>query len=208
MRRPPDKAASVPGGSVAAYVCNIEVYTGSNHIMPIYEFEKKIPKVARSSYVHPLAVLIGDVEVGGRCFIGAGAVLRGDFGKIRIGRGTSLQENCVLHAGGIQAVTIDDNVVIAHGALIHDAIIKPYVLVGMGAILMTGVTCEEHVLIGAGSVVKEGFHIPSNVVVAGNPARIVKPLSDEGRKRIHEGVKTYQDLVKRYKSFTSARRKK
>jgi carbonic anhydrase/acetyltransferase-like protein (isoleucine patch superfamily) len=69
----------------------------------------------------------------------------------------------------------------------------------MGSILMAGVVCEDHVMVGAGSVVKTNFHIPANVVVAGNPARIVKRLSDEQRERIHRGVKTYHDLVKRYK---------
>jgi carbonic anhydrase/acetyltransferase-like protein (isoleucine patch superfamily) len=166
--------------------------------MSIYRFEKKIPKIAKSSYVHPQAAIIGDVEIEGNCFIGAGAVLRGDFGKIRIGRGTSIQENCVIHVGrGV--VSIDNNVIIAHGAILHDVTIKPYVLVGMGSILMTGVFCEDHVMIAAGSVLKENFHVSSNVVVAGNPARIVKPLTGEQRKRIYEGVKTYQELVKRYK---------
>ena len=167
--------------------------------MPIYKFEDKFPKIAKTSYVHPQAVIIGDVEIGQGCFIGAGAVLRGDFGEIRIGRGTSIQENCVIHAGGKETVSVGSNVIIAHGAILHDVTIKSYVLVGMGSILMTGAFCEDHVMIAAGSVVKENFHIPSNVVVAGNPARIIKPLSDDQRKRIHEGVKTYQDLVKRYK---------
>jgi len=167
--------------------------------MSIYKFENKIPKIAKTSYVHPQATIIGDVEIGDDCFIGAGAVLRGDFGKIRIGRGTSIQENCVIHVGGEEMVSIDSNVIIAHGAILHDATIKSYVLVGMGSILMTGVFCEEYIMIAAGSIVKENFHIPSNVVVAGNPARIVKPLSDDQRKRICQGVKTYQDLVKRYK---------
>jgi carbonic anhydrase/acetyltransferase-like protein (isoleucine patch superfamily) len=166
--------------------------------MSIYRFENKIPKIAKSSYIHPRAAIIGDVEIGGDCFIGAGAVLRGDFGKISIGRGTSIQENCVIHVGG-EMVSIDSNVLIAHGAILHDVTIKPYVLVGMGSILMTGVFCEDHIMIAAGSVLKENFHVPSNVVVAGNPARIVKPLTDEQRKRIHEGVRTYQELVKRYK---------
>ena len=167
--------------------------------MPIYKFEKKIPKIAKTSYVHPQAVIIGDVEIGDDCFIGAGAVLRGDFGKINIGRGTSIQENCVVHVGVKEMVSVGSNVIIAHGAILHDATIKSYVLVGMGSILMTGVFCEDHVMIAAGSIVKENFHIPSNVVVAGNPARIIKPLSDDQRKQIHRGVKTYQDLVKRYK---------
>jgi len=167
--------------------------------MPIYKFEKKIPKIAKTSYVHPQAVIIGDVKIGDGCFIGAGAVLRGDFGKIKIGRGTSIQENCVIHAGGKKMVSVGSNVIIAHGAILHDATIKSYVLVGMGSVLMTGVFCEDHVMIAAGSILKEDFHIPSNVVVAGNPARIIKTLSDGQRKQIHQGVKRYQDLVKRYK---------
>ena len=167
--------------------------------MPIYPFEKKTPQIARTAYVHPQAVIIGDVEVGDHCFIGAGAVLRGDFGTITIGRGTSIQENCVVHVGVRKRVAIDSHVVVAHGAILHDATVKSYVLVGMGSILMSGVFCEDHVVIAAGSMVKENFHISSNVVVAGNPARIVKPLSDKQRRQIHEGVRIYQDLVKRYR---------
>jgi carbonic anhydrase/acetyltransferase-like protein (isoleucine patch superfamily) len=167
--------------------------------MSIYKFENKIPRIAKTSYVHPQAAIIGDVEIAEDCFIGAGATLRGDFGKISIGRGTSIQENCVIHVGGEKMVSIDSNVIIAHGAILHDATIRSYVLVGMGSILMSGVFCEDHIMIAAGSVVKENFHIPSNVVVAGNPARIVKPLSDDQRKRIHQGVRTYHELVKRYK---------
>jgi carbonic anhydrase/acetyltransferase-like protein (isoleucine patch superfamily) len=165
----------------------------------IHKFENKVPKIAKTSYVHPQAAIIGDVEIADDCFIGAGATLRGDFGRISIGRGTSIQENCVIHVGGEGMVSIGSNVIIAHGAILHDTTIKPYVLVGMGSILMTGVFCEDHVMIAAGSIVKENFHIPSNVVVAGNPARIVKALSDDQRKRIYQGVKIYQDLVKRYK---------
>ena len=167
--------------------------------MSIYKFENKIPKIAKTCYVHPQAAIIGDVEIADDCFIGAGATLRGDFGKISIGRGTSVQENCVIHVGGEGMVSIGSNVIIAHGAILHDVMIRSYVLVGMGSILMTGVFCEDHVMVAAGSIVKENFYIPSNVVVAGNPARIVKPLSDEQRKRIYQGVKTYQGLVKRYK---------
>jgi carbonic anhydrase/acetyltransferase-like protein (isoleucine patch superfamily) len=167
--------------------------------MPTYTFENKVPKISKTSYLHPQAAIIGDVEIGEDCFVGAGATLRGDFGKISIGRGTSIQENCVIHVGGTQKVSIGSHVIIAHGAILHDVTIKSHVLVGMGSILMTGVFCEKDVMIAAGSIVKENFHIPSNVIVAGNPARIVKPLSEDQRKRIYQGAKTYQDLVKRYK---------
>jgi carbonic anhydrase/acetyltransferase-like protein (isoleucine patch superfamily) len=167
--------------------------------MPLYKFENKFPKIAKTSYVHPQAGIIGDVEIAGGCFVGAGAVLRGDFGKIKVGRGTSIQENCVIHVGVERTVSIGSNVIIAHGAILHDVTIKSYVLVGMGAILMGGTFCEDYIIIAAGSIVRENFHIPSSVLVAGNPARIIKPLSDDQKKQISQGVKTYQDLVKRYK---------
>jgi carbonic anhydrase/acetyltransferase-like protein (isoleucine patch superfamily) len=167
--------------------------------MPVYQFEKKVPKISKSSYIHPQAVIIGDVEIGVGCFIGAGAVLRGDFGKIKIGHGTIIQENCVLHGSPDETVSIHNNVIITHGAIVHDVTLKSYVLVGMGAILMNKVICEDHVLIAAGSLVGEGFHVPSNVLIAGSPAKIIKPLSKEQRKVIHQGLKLYQNLAKRYK---------
>lgn len=168
--------------------------------MAIYAFENKTPKIHPSTYVHPQAVIIGDVEIAGDCFIGPGAVLRGDFGKIRIGPGTSIQDNVVIHVGFTEGVFIAGQVIIAHGAILHDVVINPYVLIGMGSILMTGVSCEDHVMIAAGSVVKENFHIPANAVVAGNPARIVKSLSEDQKKRIHKGVRTYKELAGRYKT--------
>ena len=168
--------------------------------MAIYTFENKTPKIHPSTYVHPQASIIGDVEIAEDCFIGPGAVLRGDFGKIQIGPGTSIQDNVVIHVGFTEGVSIAGNVIVGHGAILHDVTIDSYVLIGMGSILMSGVTCEDHVMIAAGSVVKENFHIPVNVVVAGNPAKIVKPLSDDQKKQIHQGVKTYQDLTKRYKN--------
>jgi len=166
--------------------------------MPIYEFEDKVPRIAQSSYLHPQAVLIGDVEIGKRCFIGAGAVLRGDFGSIRIGDGTSIQENCILHAGIDETLSIHDHVIVAHGAIVHEASVKSYVLVGMGSILMNRVICEDHVLIAAGSIVKEGFQIPPKVVIGGNPAKMIRPISKDEIKAIHDGVKLYQHLAKQY----------
>lgn len=167
--------------------------------MGIYTFENKTPKIHPSTYVHPQAAIIGDVEIAGDCFVGPGAMLRGDFGKIRIGPETSMQDNCVIHVGFTEGVFIAGRVIIAHGAILHDVVINSYVLIGMGSILMTGVTCGDHVIIAAGSLVKENFHLPSGVVVAGNPAKIIKSISEEQRNRIHQGVKTYKELAGRYK---------
>jgi phenylacetic acid degradation protein len=168
--------------------------------MAIYIFENKTSKIHPSTYVHPQASIIGNVEIAKDCFIGPGAVLRGDFGKIQIGPGTSIQDNVIIHVGFTDGVFIAGKVIVGHGAILHDVVINSHVLIGMGSILMTGVTSEDHVMIAAGSVVNENFHIPASVVVAGNPAKIVKPLSDDQKKRIHQGVKTYEDLTKRYKN--------
>jgi len=165
--------------------------------MALYIFEGKAPKVSDGSYVHPQATIIGSVSIGSKCFIGPGAVLRGDFGEIEIGDGTSIQDNCVIHAD--RKVVISQNIIIGHRAIIHDVILKPGVVVGMGAVLMNGVVAEEDAIIGAGSVVKEHFKIPKGKIVVGNPARIVKEIDEEGKQKVLKGLKLYQELPERYK---------
>ena len=165
--------------------------------MAIYTFEGKTPKVPDESYVHPQATIIGGVRIGRRCFIGPGAVLRGDLGEIEIGDGTNIQDNCVIHAD--REVIISQNIIIGHGAIIHDVILKSGVVVGMGAVLMNGVVAEEDAIIGAGSVVKEHFKIPKGKIAVGNPAKIIKEIDEEGKKRVLGGLKRYQELPERYK---------
>ena len=165
--------------------------------MALYIFEGKTPNVSDGSYVHPQATIIGGVRIGRRCFIGPGAVLRGDLGEIEIGDGTNIQDNCVIHAD--RKVIISKNIIIGHAAIIHDVILKPGVVVGMGAILMNGVVAEEDAIIGAGSVVKEHSKIPKGKIAVGNPAKIVKEIDEEGKKRVLGGLKRYQELPERYK---------
>ena len=164
--------------------------------MALYSFEGKTPVVADNSYLHPQVTIIGSVTIGPHCFIGPGAVLRGDLGEIEVGDGTNIQDNCVIHAD--KKVIIGENIIIGHGAIIHDVLLKQGVVVGMGAILMSGVVAEEDVIIGAGSVVKEHFKIPPRKIVVGNPARMVKEIDEEGKKRVERGLKCYQELTKRY----------
>jgi len=165
--------------------------------MALYTFEGKTPKISEDSYVHPQATIIGAVSIGKKCFIGPGAVLRGDLGEIEVGDGTNIQDNCVIHAD--RKVVISQNIIIGHGAIIHDAILKPRVVVGMGAVVMNGVVAEEDVIIGAGSVVKEHFKIPKGKIVVGNPARIVTNVHEEGKQKVLDGVNHYQELSERYK---------
>ena len=164
--------------------------------MTLYIFEDKTPLVAGNSYLHPQATVIGGVTIGSHCFVGPGAVLRGDLGTIEIGEGTNIQDNCVIHAD--REVIIGQNIIIGHGAIIHDVVLKPGVVVGMGAILMNGVVVEEDAIIGAGSVVKENFKIPPRKIVVGNPGRIVKEIDEEAKKKIVRGLKCYQGLTERY----------
>lgn len=165
--------------------------------MALYTFEGKTPKISEDSYIHPQATIIGAVSIGKKCFIGPGAVLRGDLGEIEVGDGTNIQDNCVLHAD--KKTVISHNIIIGHGAIIHDAILKPGVVVGMGAVIMNGVVAEEDVVIGAGSVVKEDFKIPKGKIAVGNPARIITKVPKEGKQRVLDGLKRYQELTERYK---------
>ena len=165
--------------------------------MSLYAFEGKSPKVADDAYVHPCATVIGAVTIGSSCFIGPGAVLRGDSGVIEIGRGTSIQDNCVVHAD--RKVVIGEDIIVGHGAIIHDVVLKSRVMVGMGALLMNGVIAEEEAVIGAATLVREGVTIPAGKIMVGNPGRIVKAIDEEGKKKFSAGLQHYQQLAGRYR---------
>jgi phenylacetic acid degradation protein len=164
----------------------------------MYEFEENRPEVGDGTYVHPEAVLIGSVRIGRGCYIGAGAVLRADFGEIVIGNGSNVQECAVIHVSPGQRVFIEDDVVIAHSAILHDVIVKRGAVVGMGAILLHYVTVEEESIVGAGSLVSSGFTVPSRKVVIGSPARIHKDVSSSMLDVMKAGLAVYQELPARY----------
>ncbi len=167
--------------------------------MSLYAFEGFEPQVATDAYVHPEAVLIGDVHIGSKCFIGAGAVLRADFGKIVVGDGSNVQENCVLHVTPGLEIQIEKNVVIAHGAKIHDAHVKAEAVVGMNAVLLHGVVVEEEGMVAAGTVVSNDFTVPAKKIVAGNPARIKGEIPEMYVQLRDAGLKMYQELPQRYR---------
>ena len=171
--------------------------------MPFYEFENKSPRVNNKAFVHPEAVLIGDVTVDDTCYVGAGAVLRGDIGSIRVGKGSNVQENCVFHSFPDKSVILHPNAHVGHGAILHGCEIGSYVLVGMGAIVADGAKINPECMVGAGSFVPFGSEIPSRSVVVGSPAVVVKALSPAQLEQIKKGLSIYQDLTRRYlKSFS------
>ena len=167
--------------------------------MPIYAFEDKIPDVSQDAFVHPEAVLIGDVVIEKRCFIGPGAVIRADTGPVIIREGTSIQDNVVIHVDAGSEAVIEKNVVVGHSAILHDVHIEPGCVIGMGAILLQGVVCKEGVFVGAGSVVPSRMHIPAGKLAAGNPAKIIRDVTSEQASYVREGVQFYIELADRYK---------
>jgi phenylacetic acid degradation protein len=167
--------------------------------MPIYEFEGKKPAISPKSFVHPDAVIIGDVTVGDRCFIAPGVVIRADNGPVTIHEDTSIQDNTVIHVDPGATVVIEKEVLVGHTVVIHDSHIKDRCVIGMGAILLFGVVCEEGAFIGAGAVVPSGMRIPRNKLATGNPAKVIKDVTSSQREYADAGVKDYLKLTEQYK---------
>ena len=160
----------------------------------IYEFNGYRPVVHESSFVHPQANVIGNVMIGAHCYIGPGAVLRGDWGEILVADGCNIQENCVVHMFPGKSAVFEEGAHIGHGAIIHGAKVGKNVLVGMNAVLMDDVEVGENSIIGALCFVPANMNIPPKSLVVGNPAKIIKELSDEMIAWKTEGTKLYQQL--------------
>jgi phenylacetic acid degradation protein len=162
----------------------------------IYEFNGYKPVVHESAFVHPQATVTGNVIIGKDVYIGPGAAIRGDWGKIVIDDGCNVQENCTIHMFPGVTVTLHKKAHIGHGAIIHGATIGENSLVGMNAVIMDNVIVGKECIIGALSFLKEGLEIPARKVVVGNPAKIVKDVTDEMAEWKTEGTGWYRRLPK------------
>ena len=160
----------------------------------IYEFNGYRPVVHESAYVHPLAAVTGNVVIGKDVYIGPGAAIRGDWGKIIIKDGCNVQENCTIHMFPGVTVVLEESAHIGHGAIIHGAHIGRNSLVGMNAVVMDNVEIGEECIIGALCFVPEGMDIPKRKIAVGNPAKIVKDVSDEMIAWKTQGTGLYQKL--------------
>jgi len=163
----------------------------------IVTYRGKTPRIHPSAFIAPTAVLIGDVEVGEESSIWFGAVLRGDNGPIRIGARTSVQDNAVIHVTNL--TQIDDDVTIGHAAVMEDCHVKRKALIGSNAVLLNGSIIGEGSLVAAGSVVGERVEIPDNVLAAGVPAKVKKPIEGEARQWIAIAADEYVHLSRTYK---------
>jgi carbonic anhydrase/acetyltransferase-like protein (isoleucine patch superfamily) len=165
----------------------------------------KVPRIAESAFVSEAAYVIGDVEIGENSSVWPGAVIRGDFGKIRIGKNTAVEDNAVLHAGTahgpVHDLTIGDNVHIGHGAVINCTRIGNHVLVGMNATLLHDTEIGEYCIIAAGCLVRDGAKIPDRSFVAGIPGQIKSEATPDQLWWVEQAPKQYLKMVKHYKQF-------
>ena len=160
----------------------------------IYEFNGYKPVVHESSFVHPLAAVTGNVILGRNIYVGPGAAIRGDWGEIIIEDGCNVQENCTIHMFPGITVMLKEGAHIGHGAIIHGAHIGMNVLIGMNAVVMDHVFVGDNSIIGSLTFVPEGMQIPERKVVVGNPAKIIKDVSDDMLGWKMKGTKLYQQL--------------
>lgn len=161
----------------------------------VYAYDGVTPVIDATAFVHETAVLIGDAIVGPGCYIGPGAVLRGDFGRIRIGTGCNVQETCVLHAFPGRDTIVESDGHVGHGAVLHGCHLEPNVLVGMNAVVMDEVRIGRDSIIGALSFVKAGSAFAPCSMVVGAPARRLRGLSDDEIDWKRRGTGVYQALA-------------
>jgi len=166
--------------------------------MPIYEFEGVRPVVDPSAFVHPTAVLIGDVIVGPGCLVGPCASLRGDIGRLILKAGSNVQDNCTLHCFPGKDVLVEQDGHVGHGAVLHSCTIGRNAMVGMNAIVMDDAVIGENSFVAAAAFVKAGAVVPPRTLVAGVPAKPIRELSDEEIAWKSDGTRIYQKLAQRY----------
>ena len=165
--------------------------------MPSYEIDGLRPVVDPSAYVHPTAVLIGDVVIGPGAYIGPCASLRGDFGRIVLKTGCNVQDTCVIHGFPASDTLLEDNAHIGHGAVLHGCVIRADALVGMNAVVMDEAEIGAGAFVAASAFVRAGLKVPARSLAAGVPAKVLRELSDQELAWKREGTATYQRLTER-----------
>ena len=162
----------------------------------IYEFKGFIPIIHESSFIHPQAAVTGNVIIGKDVYVGPGAAIRGDWGGIVIEDGCNVQENCTIHMFPGKNITLKAGAHIGHGAIIHGANIGRNCLVGMNAVIMDDAVLGDECIVGALTFIKAGMEVPNRKMVVGNPAVIIKDVSDDMIAWKTKGTALYQNLPK------------
>ena len=163
----------------------------------IYQFDGLTPVIHADAYVHPTAVLIGDVWVGPRCYVGPNAVLRGDFGRIVLEQGSNLQDTCVVHAFPGRDTLLENDAHVGHGAVLHGCRIGRNAMVGMNAVIMDEAVIGEEAIVAALAFVKANMQVPPRSLVSGIPGTIVRSLTAQELEWKTKGTAIYQELALR-----------
>lgn len=174
----------------------------------IQEFEGKTPRIHESAFIHPEATVIGNVKIGPNSSVWPGAVVRGDFASIEIGKYTCIQDNAVIHPSDIiheneisyAPVKVGDYNIIGHRALIHGAEVGNECIIGAGSVVFNEAKVNNNSIVGMGGVVLENEEVPSKTIVVGIPARSLRELEDEEIQQIKIRAENYADLARRYKN--------
>ncbi len=162
----------------------------------IYSFKGYTPVVHESSFVHPLAAVTGNVIIGKNCYIGPGAAIRGDWGQIILEDGVNVQENCTVHMFPGKSITLQESAHVGHGAIIHGANLGRNCLIGMNSVIMDDAEIGDECIVGAMAFVKAETKIPNRSLVVGNPAKVVRSVSDDMIDWKTKGTRLYQQLPK------------
>lgn len=164
----------------------------------LFEFDGKAPRIGENTYVSDTAQVIGDVTIADNCYVGHGAILRGDYGTIDIKAGTAVEEGVIIHSPPKGLHLIGKSVTIGHGAVLHGNIVGDFSVIGMGAILSIFSETGVWAIVGEGALVRANQKIAANMVAVGNPAKEVRKVNDGDRELWSYGKQVYVDLAKKY----------
>ena len=167
----------------------------------IFSFEDKVPKIYKEVYIDPMARIVGDVEIGGKSYIGFGAIVRADEDKIKIGEEVVILENVIIEAPEGELVEIGDRTLVSHGAIVHGAKIGKNVLIGIGSIILDGAEVGDGSIIAAGAVVPPNHSIPSRSLALGVPAKVVRNVTEQELKHNNNEIDKVIKKAKVYRKF-------
>ncbi|MFC2165884.1 gamma carbonic anhydrase family protein [Acidobacteriota bacterium] len=166
--------------------------------MALYQFEERKPRVAQGAFVAESALVIGDVQIGKDAYIGHGAILRGDYGTIQVGEGTAIEEGVIVHARPNDHTVFGNFVTVGHGAMIHNAQIRDYAIIGMRATISDYSLVGEWAIIGEMGLVKNSQNVPAGVVAVGVPVKVVGKVDKKQKEFWRYGKKLYIEMAHRY----------
>jgi carbonic anhydrase/acetyltransferase-like protein (isoleucine patch superfamily) len=161
----------------------------------IHNFEGRSPLIAPGSFVAWNAEVSGEVELGEGASIWFGAVLRGDLAPIRVGEGSNVQDGAILHVSPGMGCSLGEGVTVGHGAIVHACTVGDYCLIGMGAIILDGAQIGAECIVGAGTLITQGKHFPPRSMIFGSPAKLVRELTEDEIRGLHEHAAAYRELA-------------